>query len=55
MFADGESIEALIGDIAAIGRRFLPPVRTPRRRWMESKPWCERPRRRARGVAPAPD
>lgn len=31
-FPDGEPRQTLIGNVAAIGRRFLPPVRTPRRR-----------------------
>jgi hypothetical protein len=36
--SDGESRQALSGSIAAIGRRFLPPVRTPRRRrWKASR------------------
>jgi len=37
---------------AAIGRRAMPPVSEPRRPASVSKPWRERPRRRACRVAP---
>jgi len=49
---DGESTDALTASIAAIGWRFVPPVNTTTASEMVSKPWCERPRCRERGVAP---
>jgi hypothetical protein len=40
--------------LAEIGRRSVPPMSEPRRPASVSKPWRERPRHRARGVARRP-
>jgi hypothetical protein len=47
----GESSQAVSSSVAALGRRILPPVRTPRRHRLMGKPWCERPRCHGRRVA----